>query len=156
MRYAILQCHDTLVWGYPQRDGERDDAWRWSSDADGSLRPPKPDSVIEARIFGENAELLVWRSGTEYIGRYLADSDKDVLSDLSPDLLPMAGELLFDEVPTKSYDIDAGHFVCRSDGGGRTTITPPGSSIKIKSYVSENQETGGIRITATRFVSLAE
>ncbi|GEM_PF-3518159 len=164
--YGVLQCTDSFVWGICT-----DGVWRWSS----SVEPHTPQSpgviapqthtLLEARLFGTEAELLLWRSGNfadeTFCGRILRDASADET------VAPLTAWTAFSpptdqpKHPRKEKQRLAAYvetladgFVRRTQTNGCITVTPAGSYIRLKHYLEEDTTTGVLRIAATRFVSI--
>jgi hypothetical protein len=146
---AVLQCADSLVWGH-----SRDGSWQWANDADPAVRKPERVTLLEARLFTSERELLLWRAGDfageTFVGRALADA---------PTLPSDAQHHPIDRC--YSYDDDPGEtlpggFVRRVAEGGNVLIAPQGGGLKVRQYLEECETTGALRIAASRFVAIVE
>jgi hypothetical protein len=139
-RWAVIQCTDTLVWGIYDSYG-----WKFASDIDPDIRPPKVETFIEARIFDENEEALIWQDAKGFHGRRLKSKD------CAGELMPMDRIASFDENDDSqtSEKLSAG-FIKRINPGGRILVTPPGKGLCIKEYLEED-DCGILRIAVTRF-----
>lgn len=158
--WAVAQAADAFVWGV-----RTDEAWRWASqDADREARPLRRKTLLEVRAFFSDAELLLWRTGAAFAGRILCDAGGDEATDGSPShaaLSPLDRRCCFlpvpneDGVPTgrvsKTPDPE---FLRREEGNGRITVTPLGTGILFRNYLEQCQETGMLRVAATRFHSI--
>lgn len=146
-KYAVLQCTDSLVWGV-----YFDRRWLRADRVDADIRPPRISSLLEARIFGCDHEILIWRTGDfnsiAFAGRVLADAKR------LPEPLdrPMLRESRFLGAPMKL----SRHFVKRRTQSGQIVVTPIGRSVLIKEYLAVCPETGVLRIAATRFVEILD
>lgn len=151
LRWAVLQATDALVWGVFE-----DDAWRWATEqADPDSTAPCRDTLLEVRVFGPEAELLIWRTEDAFAGRILGEDEAPA------GLAPLERRARFLPVPDPSGrligSIRRTHdpaFVRRESGDGRTTVTPTGMGIHLRHYVEQDVETGVLRIAATRFVAV--
>ncbi|MGO8670460.1 MAG: hypothetical protein ACLQVD_03720 [Capsulimonadaceae bacterium] len=153
-RFAIVQCTDTLAWGLRTANGR----WTWGHEHDkGRTRRPSPETLIEARCFGPEAEALLWRGTGGMSGRVLED---EPVEDAEHEPLERTASF----VPENSHDPDdkgarvdaipGSPFVLRTTGSGRRGITPRGVRLRLREYVSEDPTTGKLRIAATRFVEV--
>jgi hypothetical protein len=148
--FAVLQCTDTFVWGIPA-SGENEIGWVWSSDADSALRPPCLENLLEARVFGPDAEVLVWRgdSGSmDFVGRLATDGD------ISEDklLAPLDRMAAF---TGHCHTIPGLAFQRWTTDGGKVTVTPLGSHLRIREYLCTCDNTGVVRIAMTRFLEIS-
>lgn len=142
-QWAVLQCSDALVWGV-WRDGR----WVWASEADPvGIRKPTAATLLEARIFGPEAEALVWRSGGGWAGRRLADDPA-----VAAALKPICRSLRFDGDESDKSTLPHG-FVAHVTTGGRVVVAP-GRELKTREYLADVDNTGLLRIAATRFVEV--
>jgi hypothetical protein len=145
-QYAVVQSTDRFTWGKLQSE-----SWSW-----GEKLAPEKTTILEARIFGEKTEALIWRQGNEFRGRILQDGAVPVEHDIQP-LKRDAYRIFLDNSP-KPYKIPKGidcadGFIVRVSSGGNITVTPDaGNVIDVCHYVSECPDTGVLRIAATRFV----
>ena len=72
MRWLLAHCDDGVVWG--RREGD-DAPWRLSSAAFPDVSPPVSQvNVQQLRLFGPDAELLIWRTDDGFLGRRIADT----------------------------------------------------------------------------------
>jgi hypothetical protein len=161
--WTVLQCCDTFVWGL--RAGEQ---WVWASEAEHAIRAPGVETLLEARIFGPEVEALVCRVGNEWKGRLLRDADG---GEEEAELKPLDRSAPFlpsihheaDEVapgrkqPNRAKKVEplgATGFVRRTLPDGRVTVTPAGKAVLLRDYLAEADDTGIVRIAATRFVKV--
>ena len=164
--YAVLQCTDSLVWGI-----FADGRWHWSSSVEpqtaqkpGAIAPTTR-TLLEARLFGKDAELLLWRTADfdaeTFHGRILSDGK------WTEGVKPLDVEMSFspaEDQPKhpRTKKIIKGAtvkplgegFVRRTQTNGCITVTPKNSWVQLRHYLAEDSTTGVLRIAATRFVSL--
>lgn len=70
LNWLLAMSDDGVNWGYV--DGE---ALRVSHDDFPAVSPPlRGETLQQARLFGEEGELYIWRTGREWAARYLADA----------------------------------------------------------------------------------
>lgn len=163
LRWAVAQAADTFVWGV--YTGQ---CWKWATqDADREARAPCRETLLEVRAFSAEAELLLWRAEKVFAGRILRDAARDkgleVGSSYHATHAPIDRRSYFlparDEEGfltgyiSKTADPD---FLWRQEGNGRTTVTPTGMGVLLRNYMEQCQDTGMIRIAATRFHSIFE
>ena len=159
--WAVAQAADTFVWGVLV--GE---IWKWATqDADRDVRPPQANTLMEVRAFSPESELLLWRTEASFAGRILRDAIpcNEAGQNLSPQFAftPLDRRSYFlpirDEDGTVMGKISATadpDFLMRQEGNGRTTVTPIGSGVLLRNYLERCQDTGMLRIAATRFFSI--
>ncbi len=159
LQWAVVQAADAFVWGV-----RTDEAWRWATQhADREARPLRREALLEVRAFFSGAELLLWRTGAAFAGRILCDvSGEAPGGSPSPTALsPLDRRCFFLPVPNEDGALsgrvlttpDPG-FLRREEGNGRTTVTPLGTGILFRNYLEQCQETGMLRVAATRFHSI--
>jgi hypothetical protein len=150
-QWAVLQCDGTLVWGIRHSSD-----WRWAHEVDKGIRyPPSLGTLREARIFGRDAEALVWRAGGRLAGRLLADDPA-----VSEELKPIERKLVFEGDEEDEGTLAHG-FIKHVTGGGRIVVAP-GRKLVTREYladvedpyVADANDTGLLRIAATRFVEV--
>lgn len=143
--YAVLQCCDSLVWGLC-----KDGGWMWASEVFPAVRAPRRVTLMEARIFCTQQEILLWRTGEFddelFTGRILKDS-----SNCAQGCEPIETRVHFWEEEERKGD-----FVKRTQPGGAYIITPPGRQIRLKHYLQEDSASGSLRIAVTRFVEIVK
>lgn len=63
--WLLAHCYDGVVWGW-----RADGGWALSSQVAPEISPELSDrNVLQARVFGESGELLLWREGTSFQAR---------------------------------------------------------------------------------------
>lgn len=71
LTYALVHADDGVIWGMHDSNG-----WRWSGD-DAAFPSVSPtlrwDTIQQLRLFGESAEVLLWREGSMLQGRLITD-----------------------------------------------------------------------------------
>jgi hypothetical protein len=160
-QWAVLQCVLSLVWA-----AFEEGTWHLASSYDPAVQKPTRENLREARVFGEEGEVLLWRIHSGFRGRVLRDGPV-----IGEDALrwPLCRKALFQpyKCHPKEEDafgntnpntekmvkpIDGTPFVTRTLSNGRVTVTPTGEYVRLKEYLSED---GGIlRIAVTRFVEV--
>jgi len=109
---------------------------------------PLPDSLSlhELRLFGQAAEVLIWRGDEGLSGRILVDTTAEV----DPWLAPMNERRRLRGDPKASQD----GFTRYVDAGGAQHLAPENfpKEFSVRNYLEQDSETGAVRITATRLV----
>jgi hypothetical protein len=164
--WAVAQAVDTFVWGICTTE-----AWHWAThDADHEVRPASPKTLLEVRAFSADAEMLIWRNENGFAGRILRDVvqnqedaviNSEVSSSAKAAKLPIDRLSYFLPVPDEDGQLTGRvsstadpRFLRREEGNGRTTVTPGVAGISFRKYLEQCQETGMLRIAATRFHSV--
>lgn len=143
--FGVLQCSDAFVWGLWDNN-----SWKWAYEAaPNQIRKPCRATLMEARIFSDDEEILLWRTGNFDDEKFCGRTVKD-LEDCEPDYKPIEQRAKFVGTGTR-----VGDFVVRVQSGGAVTVTPPGNEIIMKQYLQEDEDTGALRIALTRFVNIS-
>lgn len=155
-RWVLAYCHDGVTWGrYDDGDGGR---WVLGSSVAPDKSPvPTRKNVLELRVFGPSAEVLLWREGARLRGRLVEDLPEDVSI---PDFLqPLTEKLLLRGRTAQS--LDSG-FSLIEDGTGARQVVPVdvkgGMARKlrlvVRHYCSCLPHNGVVRVALTRLVAL--
>ncbi len=153
--WLLAHCHDGVTWG--RLDGVN---WRWhlSSTPFPDLCPCICESnLLEMRLFGSEMETLIWRIGSGFLGRCLIDEpeqDKgsyDETRILLGDRILEAAKDGFTCVDTAAGMKQAVPLECTDQDftGGRWPLR-----LKVRHYFEEDQETGAVRVVASRLVDV--
>ena len=156
LKYAVLQCTNTCVWGILH-----DSVWALSSDIENAgINAPTKLRLLEARIFGADADVLIWKTADGFTGRVLqqsASAPNEVQKPLERHAAfqPSRDKKAPDGTANPNYLVTPQRFgfARRELPGGRTTITPQGTHVIVLEYLSETAD-GVLRIAATRFVEV--
>lgn len=157
LEWLLGFCHDGVVWGC--REG---DTWHLSGDVFPEVSPtPSRGSLLELRLFGQARELLMWRHGAEFRGRWLetrglAPGAPAELKPL-PETYVVRGNRLqatrggFSRVCDETGARHAVPWVCEDAGfaGGEWPLR-----LKVEHYLAQDEDTGAVRIAASRLVEL--
>lgn len=145
VRFALAHSDSGVTWGYLDEYTE----WKLGSSVDLTLCPvPTVASLHELRLFGNSAEILIWRSDDLLMGRILADDN--IAHHVSGPLCPMnEGRRLRGEC----REIREG-FKLYVDSGGAQHLAPESfpEDFSVRHYFEQDPETGAVRIAATRLV----
>lgn len=154
--WLLAYCNDGVTWGRFDQNTAR---WRLASEAFPRLAPkPAEENLQELRLFGTGLELLIWREASSFRGRIL----RDVPSSPGP-FFPMNENriLLGDRLLEGSRD---GFSRVGSPTGAEQVVplslaqedfrTPWPLRLQVRHYLEADDETGAVRIAATRLVAL--
>ena len=75
--HFLAHDHDGVIWGYIQNNELKLSGAAFSEVA----VPLRPKALQQARLFGKVGELLIWREEVGWNGRFLNDSNEDILGD---------------------------------------------------------------------------
>ena len=154
--WALIHCSDGVCWGY-FRDG-----WHLGCHAFPGYSPHIEEyNLMDLRIFGARAEILIWRNEGVMAGRLLRDVDHVVEgSSLKPadETRVLVGDRLLDG-PRDSFSrvgIAAGQeqvvpLAC-ANGDFRAGRWP--LRLKVRHYFEQDHKSGALRVAATRLVDL--
>jgi CRISPR-associated protein (TIGR03984 family) len=153
----LAYCYDGVTWGRLDRDTRQ---WRLACEPF-PARVPKPTekNLIELRLFGPEREVLIWREGQRFGGRTLKD-DSCELNYLRP--MDESWILLGDRLLEPPKD----GFTRVGSATGAEQVVPVQISedvfqqsswplrLHVRHYLESDDETGAVRIAATRLVKL--
>lgn len=153
--WLLAHCDDGVTWGH--RDGA---TWHLGS-ALGLSPEPTAGNLQQLRLFGDQRELLAWKSGSAFRARVLADDERhDLRSWMQPmeEWRLLVGDRLFER---------NGRFSVVGDGyGSRHGVPLPCEEtdfdsgrrhplrMLIRHYFERDESTGAVRIAATRLVTI--
>ncbi|MBF0502755.1 MAG: hypothetical protein HQM09_21655 [Candidatus Riflebacteria bacterium] len=154
--WLLAHCDDGVVWGHAEPDNER---LHLSWEAFAGISPAiKTERLQSLRLFCHNAEILIWKAENEFRGRLLMDAP---VSDESMKPLRRSVCLL----GTRVVSTSKGFSLLEDKNGSRhapplnvTFCDRPGEAgrINILDYFSKDDESGKIRISASRLSSLEQ
>lgn len=140
--WARVACTDTLVWGV-LRHGK----WLLSSSVDVGIRTPKKTRIIEARIFSEEQDVLIWRTDANgFTGRVAREQPgADTLYTPIHEARPFEDTLVqvIDDV-----------FQRRESPGGNIYIVPTGTHLNVVRHLERSESNGMVRVALTRWESI--
>jgi CRISPR-associated protein (TIGR03984 family) len=160
-QWLLAHCDDGVTWGY-----RRGDRWKIASDSLPDLCPQITSiNLQQLRLFGnDSGELLAWRVDGGFQGRTLQDEARDLADWAEPmtESRVLVGDRKFGEsldgftvvgdgygsrhaVPIECTDEDFGTE-------GRSPYHP--LRMTIKHYFNRDEQTGVVRIAASRLVSI--
>jgi len=163
VEWLLAHCDDGVVWG--RRDGDR---WALSGDAHPDVSPPLlPATLQELRLFGQAAELLVWRTEAGPRGRRLADRPDPAGPSATrcvDDTRVLVGDRRQGE-PSGPFTVVANasgsrHAVPLPCAPGYFPSTPRWHPLRLhlRHHLAQDRDgpssTGAVRIVATRLVAL--
>jgi CRISPR-associated protein (TIGR03984 family) len=150
-RWALALCHDGVTWGRLDRDN-----WTMANTCFRGLCPPvTEDNLQELRVFGKEGEVMVWRVGTGFKGRFL----KDTTGPAEPYLQPMVEWQILLGIPKEERN----SFTRVASVSGREQVLPltvkgtpirPPFRLVVKHYLTREDETGIVKVAASRLVDL--
>jgi len=145
VRFVLAHSDSGVTWGYLDDQGQ----WKLGSAIDPGLCPmPTAQSLHELRLFGNAAEVLIWRGDNELQGRIIADDG--IVCGSSDPLCPMnEGRCLRGEC----REMREG-FKRYVDAGGAQHLAPESFPVEfsVRHYFEQDASTGAVRIAATRLV----
>lgn len=160
--WLLAHCVDGVVWGCVEPAGTPRIA-SGSPDSGPPIPYPTRSNVLELRLFGANAELLLWRDGVasqQWSGRWLDDAlpspahDDPLLASRPVPILALGTP-----VPVTGRQGDT----LLADGAGRRHLVPlvlnaaddgaPPAVLDTHQYLTR-EESGVVRVVASRLVGL--
>lgn len=154
-KWGLFHLTDGVAWGRQTPHG----SWEHAASSFPALAPmPASDRLLECRLFGPGAELLIWRDREGYRGRILAEA-------------PVSGK---DQRPIEEKwflhgEKPAGEpregFCPVASGDGRRQVLPLGPGpvgsgrprfpkLLVRHYLEQDAEDGCFRIAVSRLVDL--
>ena len=157
LKWLLAYCHDGVTWG--KYDAI---AWRLSSTAFPDLCPAVSSrNLLEARLFGEKEEIMIWRAGGGFAGRRLADAPErgteeatrpdDEIRILAGDRLIDGPKYGFSRLATAAGTQQAVPLEC-AEADFRSGRWP--FRLKVRHYFEKNSTTGVVRVGASRLVDV--
>jgi CRISPR-associated protein (TIGR03984 family) len=159
--YLLTHCSDGVTWG---RWDVAKKCWHLGCNVFHNNCPqPQDHNILELRLFGPEQELFIWKTISGFSGRIVSDNytgNKDPLAPCEEKRILRANRVLDD---AKSG------FTRVGDGTGAEQVVPFTLDkdifgeenhyryplrLKVKHYFSEDDETGAVRVTVTRLVSV--
>jgi len=153
----LAYCYDGVTWGRLDRDTR---GWQLACLPFPARAPkPKEENLLELRLFGREFEILIWRQGRSFGGRTLRDHPwgQDYLRPIDESRILLGDRLL--EGPK-------GGFSRVGSPTGTEQVVPVEVSedafqksswplrLHVRHYLEPDEETGAVRIAATRLVKL--
>ena len=159
--WLLAHCDDGVVWGrYDTTQGN----WKLSSGPFPCISPElKEDNLQQLRLFGEDMEVLIWRTENNFQGRILQDAKDPDEKELHPlkEKRILVGDRILDE-PDDNFTLvgDAGgsrHAVpicCKAEDFEKRGRPHWPLRLAVKHYLTQDQDTGVVRVTASRLVEV--
>lgn len=152
--WLLAHCDDGILWG------KWDSGWKLATSAFNFCPTLQRDgsNVQQLRLFGDDEELLLWRTSDGLKGRVLKDSQIPTDESLKPSVEKVI-------VMGNKVEESVGDFSRVTDLSGRWQILPWSISkaneryplrLVIKHYYEKDDCTGAVRIAGSRLVQLKE
>lgn len=157
--WALAHCDDGVTWGCYDAG-----VWRLGNHVAPEVSPPiRLETLQELRLFGERAEVLVWRTDAGLRGRVLRETDP--AADRGDESNPLRPSNESRILRGGSVLAQRRHgFTHIGDGAGAEQVLPLAVSneqlraaqvrLDVCHYYEADAETGAVRIAATRLVRL--
>ena len=161
--WLLAHCDDGVVWG---KRGTNQRQWELSSTPFPDVSPLlSEENLQQLRVFGPQQEVLIWRAEDGFTGRVLADTE-EVFQEDNP-LRPKDESHIL--VGDRRLAEPVGEFSLVGDGRGVRHAIPLKCEEKefekgegtlwplrltVKHYMSQDEETGVVRIAASRLVEV--
>ncbi|MBI2567945.1 MAG: hypothetical protein HYV63_13015 [Candidatus Schekmanbacteria bacterium] len=161
LHWALAHCDDGVTWGRYDADAK---VWRLGNQVAPEVSPPiHRESLLELRLFGETSEVLIWRTDAGLVGRVIREGDPAPgPGDISNPLRPSDDSRILrggHVVAQRDHD-----FTRVGDQTGAEQVLPLAVTaeqlrtgqvrLAARHYYEADAETGAVRITATRLVTL--
>ena len=159
--WLLAHCDDGVVWGRYDKTKKK---WKLSSEPFPCISPElRKDNLQQLRLFGENMEVLIWRAENNFQGRILQDEEGTEEENLHPQIETriLVGDRILDG-PCDNFTLvgDAGGsrhavpFCCKEDDFEKRGHPHWPLRLTIKHYLTQDQDTGVVRVTASRLVKV--
>ena len=155
LRWLLAYCHDGVVWG--RREG---DSWQLACEAFPEVSPrPQRRNLLEARLFGPQAEILLWQAEGAFHARRMATQSGPEGHPLAPkqetylvrgDRVLAAARNGFTLVGDASGSRQAVPLRCGDDD----LRQGQGLRLEVCHYLEQDPESGVVRVAASRLVDL--
>jgi CRISPR-associated protein (TIGR03984 family) len=153
----LAYCYDGVTWGRLDRNTG---GWQLAC-VPFPARAPKPneENLLELRLFGQECEVLIWRQGRSFGGRTLRDRPcgQEYLRPIEESRILLGDRLL--EAPNVGFSRVGSATgaeqvvpVELSEGLFQESTWP--LRLHVRHYLEPDEETGAVRIAATRLVKL--
>jgi len=157
LRWLLAHCNDGVTWGRWSPDKNR---WETASEVFPEFVPEIGEhNLLELRIFGNDGELLIWRTAQGFRGRYLQDAAGDgrILSPIDEERL-LVGDRIKEE-PRKGFTrvgspSGSEQIVPCLLEEGDFKREPWPLRLQVRHYLQEDPKTGVVRVAITRLVNL--
>lgn len=159
--WALAHCDDGVTWGCYDAAAR---AWRLGNQVAPEVSPPiRSETLQELRLFGEDGEVLIWRTDAGFQGRVLREADPAAdRNDEANPLRPLdESRVLRGALVVAQCEHGFTHI---GDGTGAEQVLPLAVSneqlrnaqirLNVCHYYESDADTGAVRIAATRFVTL--
>ena len=159
--WAVAHSDEGVTWG--RYDGDQR-SWHLGNQCHPEISPPiRRTALQELRIFGTAAEVLIWKADEDLRGRLIGDTS---VARASEDLDPLRPSEESRMVRgDRVADVSGSGFSRLVDRAGAEQVIPIAVNedqlrerkvrLLVKHYYEQDQETGAVRVAATRLVKLA-
>ena len=160
--WALGHCDDGVTWG---RRAPQNGLWLLGHQSAPEVSPPiRPETLQELRLFGDMAEVLIWRTDDGLRGRLFRESDPAAYFNGETNPLRPSDESRIIRGSQVIAQCEHG-FTHVGDGAGAEQVLPRAVTkeqlqgaqvvLTVRHYWEQDVDTGAVRIAATRLVNLA-
>ena len=164
VKWLLAHCYDGVTWGFLEHG-----VWVLSSAAFPAVSPAVSEkNLLELRLFGEECEILIWRTDEGFSGRRLTDNGEPDKNDpCRPDTekrILLGDRMVPDADQTQPNPVKG--FTCVGTARGLRQAVPVKCSkadfaeglwplrLEVKHYFEQDDETGVVRVAASRLVNV--
>lgn len=154
--WLLAHADDGVIWGKLRDDKKL----HLSSDAHPDISPPlRWQTLQQCRLFGEDGELLLWQGSTGWQACLRSDTEGKDVEYIDEK------QLLWGYTTEHHKPVLKDGFCCVYEGSTGIAHTPPVTNapteknrakLRVRHYLITDEETGMVRIGASRLVELIE
>jgi CRISPR-associated protein (TIGR03984 family) len=157
IKWLLIHQDDGVIWGLRVNDG-----WRLSSDLFPGVSPAlSSERVQQIRAFGDEGELLVWHDSNQFRGRIIKDA-----SNVDHPRWARGIDESFILLGNRVYEATKEDFTLIGNASGSRHAVPISCtneelrdrnsilSLAVRHFLTQDPETGCVRIAATRLVGI--
>jgi len=165
--WLLVHCQDGVTWGRFDQEGGK---WCMGSDVPPDISPPvRSERLLEFRVFGQTAEVLIWKSDKGLLGRILVDQRTGMTAPKPPVYLSPSDESRVIRGDNILEVFDEHGFTRITDGTGAEQVVPVtlhGETIAehhsqpvllrliVRHYYEQDSDSGAVRVAVTRLVGV--
>lgn len=158
LKWALAHCDDGVTWGRYEAE-----VWHFGNQVAPEVSPSiRPKSLLELRLFGEEVEVLIWRTDAGFRGRILREDASASSTDTNDFLRPTDEPRIL-----RGIQVIASlnhNFTHVRDQTGAEQVVPLAVTTEqlrsgrvrlvVRHFYEADATTGAVRIAASRLVTI--